>query len=61
MLGRWVKEADTDKDHAFRGNTRSLPSTRNLSDQLVILGIGCETPRLFACRRYTETQSINPE
>jgi len=37
MLGRWVKEADTDDGHAFRGNGRLTPEqeeVRTLKSQV---------------------------
>ena len=37
MLGRWVKEADTDDGHAFRGNGRLTPeqeAIRTLKSQV---------------------------
>ncbi len=37
MLGRWVKEADTDNGHAFRGNGRLTPEqeeVRTLKSQV---------------------------
>jgi len=30
MLGRWVKEADTDDGHAFRGNGRLTPELEEI-------------------------------
>ena len=30
MLGRWVKEADTDDGHAFRGNGRLTPEQEEI-------------------------------